>query len=81
MGAPPPPEVPDMIIVKIPQLLKEHGFNATDLMRKGEIAYATALRLSKGEGTAISFDVLESLCKLFNVGVDDILEYVPDEKK
>ncbi len=67
-----------MIKVKVPQLLKQHGMNATDLMRKANIAYATAYRLSKGKGTAISFEVLESLCKLFNVPIEGILEYVPD---
>ena len=69
-----------MIKVKVPELLKKNNLNATDLMRKGEIAYATVLRLSKGEGTGISFDVLESLCKLFSVGVDEVLQYVPDKE-
>jgi len=55
--------------------------NATDLFRKGNIAYRTALRLSKGEGSRISFEVLENLCILFDVGVDEILEYVPEKKK
>ena len=67
-----------MIKVKIPELMKQKGWNATDLMRKGNIAYATALRLSKGEAEAMSFEVLESLCKLFEVRVEDVLEYVPD---
>ena len=67
-----------MIKVKVPELLRERGWNATDLMRKGEISYTTALRLSKGEAMAISFDVLENLCKLFNVNVADVLEYVSD---
>jgi putative transcriptional regulator len=67
-----------MIKVKIPDLLKINGMNATDLMRKANIAYVTALRLSKGDAQAISFEVLESLCKLFDVNVGDILEYVPD---
>jgi len=58
--------------------MKRKGLNATDLMRKANIAYGTALRLSKGEGDAITFDVLESLCKLFEVQVKDVLEYVPD---
>lgn len=66
-----------MIIVKIPQLLEERKMNATDLMRRGNIAYATALRLSKGEATGISFDVLENLCIVFDVPVDMILEYIP----
>ena len=69
-----------MIKVKVPELLKKHGMNATDLMRKANIAYATAYRLTKGEGSAISFDVLTSLCELFDVGVGDVLEFIPDEE-
>jgi len=67
-----------VIKVKVPELLEQHGMNATDLMRKANIAYATAHRLSKGKGTAISFDVLEALCKLFKVPVEQVLEYVPE---
>jgi DNA-binding Xre family transcriptional regulator len=47
-------------------------------MRKANIAYGTALRLSKGEADAISFEVLESLCKLFEVQVEDVLEFVTE---
>lgn len=70
-----------MIKVKIPDLLKKNKMNATDLMRKANIAYITALRLSKGDAQAITFEVLESLCKLFDAKVEDILEYIPDSKK
>ena len=69
-----------MIKVKVPQLLEERGMNATDLSRKCEIAYVTALRLSRGEANAMYFDVLTRLCKFFGVGVDAILEYFPDEQ-
>jgi putative transcriptional regulator len=68
-----------MIKVKVPHLMDKNGMNATDLMRKANIAYVTALRLSKGEAQAISFEVLESLCKLFEVQVKDILEYIPEK--
>jgi len=67
-----------VIKIKIPELLQKKEWNATDLMRKGNIAYRTALRLSKGNGDGITFEVLESLCKLFEVRVEDILEYIPD---
>lgn len=67
-----------MIKVKVPELLKAKGWNATDLMRKANIAYGTAYRLSKGEAEAMSFEVLESLCKLFDIRVEDVLEYMPD---
>ena len=68
-----------MIKIKISVLLKKKGWNATDLMRKANIAYATALRLSKDDGDGITFEVLESLCKLFEVQVKDILEYIPEK--
>jgi DNA-binding Xre family transcriptional regulator len=69
-----------VIKIRVPELMKKKGINATDLMRNGNIAYGTALRLSKGEGDGITFEVLESLCKLFDAKVEDILEYVPDKK-
>jgi putative transcriptional regulator len=68
-----------VIKVKVPELMRKKSMNTTELMRKANIAYPTALRLSKGEGNAITFDVLESLCKLFEVQVKDVLEYVPDK--
>ncbi len=67
-----------VIKVKVPELMRKKGLNITELMRQANIAYPTALRLSKGEGTAITFDVLDSLCKLFDVQVKDVLEYIPD---
>jgi DNA-binding Xre family transcriptional regulator len=69
-----------VIKIKISVLLKKKGWNATDLMRKANIAYATALRLSKDDGDGITFEVLDSLCKLFEVPIKDILEYIPDKK-
>ncbi|HRJ59112.1 MAG TPA: helix-turn-helix transcriptional regulator, partial [Anaerolineales bacterium] len=69
-----------MIKIKVPELLKKHKMNATDLMRKGNVAYRTALRLAKGDGEGITFEVLENLCELFNAKVEDILEYVPEKK-
>ena len=67
-----------MIKVKVPELMKAKGCNATDLMRYANIAYGTASRLSKGEAEAISFEVLESLCRLFGVRVEDVIEYVEE---
>ena len=68
-----------MIKLKVPDLMKKTGATPTDLMRKANIAYGTALRLGKGEAEAISFDVLNSLCEFFKVKVEDILEYIPDK--
>lgn len=68
-----------MIKVKVPELMQKKGLNVTDLMREANISYPTALRLSKGVGNAITFEVLESLCNMFEVEIKDILEKVPDK--
>ena len=69
-----------MITVKVPELMNAKGWNVSDLMRKANVAYKTAYRLSKGMGDSISFEVLNSLCKVFDVQVIDVLEYIPDKK-
>lgn len=69
-----------MIKVRVPELLEKHDLNISDLMRKADIAYATAHKLAKGHGKGISFEVLDTLCALFDVGVSEILEYIPDEE-
>jgi len=68
-----------MIKIKVPELMRKKDWNVSDLMRKANVAYTTAHRLSKGEGDSISFEVLNSLCKIFDVQVKDVLEYVPDK--
>jgi DNA-binding Xre family transcriptional regulator len=69
-----------MIKVKVPELMNTKGWNVSDLMRKANVAYKTAHRLSKGMGDSISFEVLNSLCEVFDVQVKDVLEYIPDKK-
>jgi len=68
-----------VIKVKVPELLKKHEMNATDLMRQANISYATAHKLSKGRGKGMSFQVLSSLCELFDVPVEEILEFLPSK--
>ncbi len=69
-----------MIKLKVPELMSKKGISITDLMRQANIAYTTAHRISKGKADSMSFQVLNSLCEVFDVQVKDILEYVPDKK-
>ena len=69
-----------MIKLKVPELMNKRGLSITDLMRQANIAYTTAHRISKGKADSISFEVLNSLCEVFDVQVKDILEYIPDKK-
>lgn len=48
------------------QLQREAGFSANIIARL------------KRNG-AVSLDTIESICRTMNCGVDDILEFVPDE--
>lgn len=66
------------IRVKVPDLLEKRNLSTPDLMFGARLAAATAYRLADGEAERISFDVLSRLCAFFEVGVDEILEYVPD---
>jgi DNA-binding Xre family transcriptional regulator len=68
-----------VIKVNVPELMHKKGMNVTDLMREANISYPTALRLSKGLANAITFEVLESLCNMFEVEIKDILEKIPDK--
>jgi putative transcriptional regulator len=70
-----------MIKVKVAELMNAKGWTVSDLMRQAGVAYTTAHRFTKGDPDSISFDVLNSLCEVFDVEVKDILEYVPDKKK
>jgi len=69
-----------MIKLKVPELMDKRGLSITDLMRQANIAYTTAHRISKGKADSISFEVLNSLCEVFDVQVKDVLEYIPDKK-
>ncbi|MGB8984464.1 MAG: helix-turn-helix transcriptional regulator [Anaerolineales bacterium] len=70
-----------MIKLKVPELLEKKGWNISDLMRKANIGYTTAYRLSKREVGYVTFDVLNSLCEVFDAKIEDVLEYIPDGKK
>lgn len=50
------------------QLQQQAGFSANIITRLKRNGY-------------ISLDSIESICRVFHCGVDDILEFVPDEKE
>jgi DNA-binding Xre family transcriptional regulator len=68
-----------MIKIKVQELMNTKGWSITDLMRKANIAYSTAHHLVRGTPNGISFEVLSTLCEVFDVEVKDILEYVPNK--
>ena len=54
------------------------GASTYTLKVKGGISSSTVRRLKAGE--SVSTNTLDALCKILNCGIDDIIEYVPDEE-
>lgn len=68
----------ETIRVCVPQILRERGLTANDLMYGARLAPGTAYKLASEEEvsdlTGISFDVLLRVCKYLNVGISDVLK-------
>ena len=58
------------------QLLIDKGLKKSDVLKAGVISKGT---LNKMNGNNyISLEVIDKLCNYFNVGITDIVEYIPD---
>lgn len=56
--------------------LKEKGYTTYRIRKNKLLSESTVQKLRKGEG--ISWDNIESLCKLLNCQPGDIMEYVEE---
>lgn len=60
------------------KLLIDRGLKKSDVLKAGVISKGT---LNKMNGNNyISLEIIDKLCNYFNVGITDIVEYIPDEK-
>ena len=65
------------LVSRVPELLKQRGWTAMDLMRRG-LTYNTAYRVTRGE-TEITMKIAKQLCDIFEVdSIDKIFRYTPD---
>lgn len=67
-----------VIYNKLWKLLIDKGIKKKDLYLSG-VSPATITKM--GRGGYVSGEVLEKLCLFLECGVDDILEFVPEEEK
>ena len=58
--------------------MKERSATTYTLRNKGGISGSTILRLQSGE--SVSTNTLDALCKILDCKVQDIVEYLPDER-
>lgn len=60
------------------KLLIDKGLKKSDVLNAGIISKGTLNKMNGND--YISLEVIDKLCNYFNVGITDIVEYIPDEK-
>lgn len=59
--------------------LKAMGYSTYRLRKEKLFGEATLQKIRNGE--PVSWDNIETLCKLLNIQVGDIIEYIPDNEE
>lgn len=63
--------------ISVLDALKEKGYSSYTLRREKLLSESTIQKLRVGEGVA--WDNLETLCKLLDCDISDIIEYVKED--
>ena len=63
--------------INVLEALKEKGYSSYTLRKEKLLGESTIQKLRNGEG--VSWENLESLCKLLDCDVCDIIEYVKED--
>ncbi|MEC1725837.1 helix-turn-helix transcriptional regulator [Schinkia azotoformans] len=58
--------------------LHKKGMTKTDLQKAIETSSATIAKISKDQ--YISMKILEDICRQLNCRIEDVIEFIPDEK-
>lgn len=60
------------------QELKDRGYTTYQIRKQGLFSQSTLQKMRDGKAT-LSWDNIDTICKLLNCQPGDILRYVPDE--
>ena len=52
-----------------------------DVVNETGLARNTVGNLYRDKASRIDYDTIDKLCRMFHIGVGELLEYVPDEEK
>lgn len=64
---------------KLWKLLIDHDMKKKDLAKVADISNYTITKMSKGENVTV--ETLGKICAALNCGVDDIMEFIPEENQ
>lgn len=62
---------------KLWKLLIDKDMMKKDLQAKAKISWASVTKMSKNEN--VSMDILLKVCEALNCGIEDVVEFVPDD--
>ena len=68
-----------MIIFKLDDLLWRNKKTAEEVKLSTGISAATLSNIRNGKNINISIKTIDKLCKYFNCGISDLIEFVRDE--
>jgi len=67
-------------LFKLDDILKSNNISINKLMRDTNTDFKVIKRILTGELVRIDIFVLARLCDYLNCGINDIIEYMPNEK-
>lgn len=69
-----------MIIINLDVMMAKRKISLGELSEKVGITLANLSILKNNKAKAIRFSTLDAICRALKCNVEDILEFVPDEK-
>ncbi|MBO5417697.1 MAG: helix-turn-helix transcriptional regulator [Clostridia bacterium] len=70
-----------VIIINLDVMMAKRKMSLNQLSEKVGITLANLSILKNNKAKAIRFSTLDAICKALDCRVEDIVEYVPDEKE
>lgn len=68
------------IRIKLDEIMNKRNISTYELNTKGNIRFQTIQSLRDNSAARIDFEVLAKICYVLECKVEDIIEYVPNEK-
>ncbi len=69
-----------MIVINLDVMMAKRKMSLNELSEKVGITLANLSILKNNKAKAIRFSTLDSICKVLDCKVEDIIEYLPDEE-